>query len=260
MRVTTSSGVGRAAIVTVVALLAGVLGFAGYAAFSPPRLTDPVEVTAALEPSSSAGSSRTTPPATPSPPGSPTASSAQDRPVVRPAVPSRTPAAPAPEQDAGADRFRVEIPSLDVVLPVVPVGVAADGQMALPKDPDIGGWYRFGPEPTAAAGASVISAHVDSRDEVGPLAKLPRLKKGATIVVTVGGARVKYVVERVDQYAKTALDTDALFSRSGPARLHLVSCGGEWNPRTRHYEDNVVAIARRATVTDGVAYREPGGE
>lgn len=154
----------------------------------------------------------------------------------------------------------MEIPSLDVVLPVVPVGVAADGQMALPKDPDIGGWYRFGTGLTAAGGASVISAHVDSRDEVGPLAKLPRLRKGAQIVVTVGGARVEYVVERVDQYAKTALDTEALFARSGPARLHLVSCGGEWNPRTRHYEDNVVAIARRATVTDGVAYREAGGE
>lgn len=258
MRVTTSSGVGRAAIVTVAALLAGVLAFAGYAAFSPPRLTDPADVTAALDPSSSAGSSRTTPSPTPSPTASRTPRTAP--PVVRPAVPSRTPATPAPPKDAGADRFRVEIPALDVVLPVVPVGVAADGQMALPKDPDIGGWYRFGPGLTAAGGASVISAHVDSRDEVGPLAKLPRLRKGAQIVVTVGGARVEYVVERVDQYAKTALDTEALFARSGPARLHLVSCGGEWNPRTRHYEDNVVAIARRATVTDGVAYREAGGE
>lgn len=143
----------------------------------------------------------------------------------------------------------MEIPSLGVVLPVVPVGVARDGQMALPDDPDIGGWYRFGPGPTSGAGASVISAHVDSRDEVGPLARLPRLDRGARIVVTVGGDRVVYVVERVDQYAKTALDVDALFSRSGPARLHLVSCGGEWNPRTRHYEDNVVAIARRASVS-----------
>jgi LPXTG-site transpeptidase (sortase) family protein len=154
----------------------------------------------------------------------------------------------------------VEIPSIDVVLPVVPVGVADDGQMALPRDPDIGGWYRYGPGPASEAGASVISAHVDSRDEVGPLAKLPRLDRGDRVLVTVDGARAVYVVDRVDQYAKTALDTDALFSRSGPPRLHLVSCGGEWNPRTRHYEDNVVVIARRASLTDGVAYREAGGE
>lgn len=259
MSLTTSSGVGRAAIVTVAALLAGVLALVGYAAFAPPRLTDPADVTAALEPSSSSGSSRSTPSATPSPSSS-TAGTAGERPVVRPAVPSGTPATPAKGKEASANGFRVDIPSLGVVLPVVPVGVASDGQMALPKDPDIGGWYRFGPAPTTDRGASVVSAHVDSRDEVGPLAKLPGLKKGATIVITVGGARVEYVVERVDQYAKTALDTDALFSRSGPARLHLVSCGGEWNPRTRHYEDNVVAIARRAAVTDDVAYREAGGE
>jgi sortase (surface protein transpeptidase) len=144
-------------------------------------------------------------------------------------------------------RFELAIPSLDVRMPVVPVGVAKDGQMALPDDPDVAGWYRFGPSPTSSRGANVISAHVDSRDEVGPLAKLPRLDVGARIVVTVDGTRVEYVVERVDQYAKKALDVDALFARSGPARLHLVSCGGEWNPRTRHYDDNVVAIARRAS-------------
>lgn len=154
----------------------------------------------------------------------------------------------------------MEIPSLDATLPVVPVGVAKDGQMALPDDPSIAGWYRFGPGPTSDRGASVISAHVDSRDEVGPLAKLDRLDRGDRIIVIVAGEQVEYVVDRVDRYAKTALDLDALFSRTGPARLHLVSCGGEWNPRTRHYEDNVVAVARRASIEEDITYRETSGE
>lgn len=254
---------------TVAALLAGVLALAAYAALSPPRLTDPDDVTRALEvpsasvtPSPSASASASSPTTTPSPSASASATRAPSTPPsARRAAPAPRPTATRrPPSSAATARFRVEIPSLDVVLPVVPVGVAEDGQMELPKDPDIGGWYRFGPGPTSGAGASVISAHVDSRDEVGPLAKLPKLDKGDRILVTVDGARVEYVVERVDQYAKTALDVDALFSRSGPARLHLVSCGGEWNPRTRHYEDNVVAIARRASVTEGVTYREPRGQ
>ncbi|MFC7490299.1 MULTISPECIES: class F sortase [unclassified Knoellia] len=181
--------------------------------------------------------------------------------VVRPSPrgPSPTPS-PSPvvtsSPKAGASRppgrvstasFRVEIPEIDAVLPVVPVGVAEDGQMALPDDPSTAGWYRFGPGPKDDSGAAVISAHVDSRDEVGPLARLNRLDRGDRIVVTVDGTGVDYVVERVDQYAKTALDVDALFSRTGPARLHLVSCGGEWDPSARHYEDNVVAVARRAS-------------
>ena len=255
----------------VAALLAGVLAFVAYAALSPSRITDPDEVTAALEvPSATPAPSPTVPsPTVPSPTvPSPTPSvspspsvSPRTSPRARTAAPAPRPTATkAPRSPAAKADFRVEIPSLDVVLPVLPVGVSKDGQMALPKDPDIGGWYRFGPGPTSGTGASVISAHVDSRDKVGPLAKLPDLDKGDRIIVTVDGARVEYVVERVDQYAKTALDVDALFSRSGPARLHLVSCGGEWNSRTRHYEDNVVAIARRSSVTEGVAYREPRGQ
>ena len=167
---------------------------------------------------------------------------------TKPPVPTKPPASPPLMPRANTARFELAIPSVGVRMPVVPVGVAKDGQMALPDDPGVAGWYRFGPSPTSDEGANVISAHVDSRDKVGPLAALPRLKPGARIVVTVDGTRVHYVVERVDQYAKKALDVDALFARSGPARLHLVSCGGEWNPRTRHYDDNVVAIARRASV------------
>ena len=167
---------------------------------------------------------------------------------TKPPVPTKPPASPPLMPRPNTARFELAIPSVGVRMPVVPVGVAKDGQMALPDDPGVAGWYRFGPSPTSDEGANVISAHVDSRDKVGPLAALPRLKPGARIVVTVDGTRVHYVVERVDQYAKKALDVDALFARSGPARLHLVSCGGEWNPRTRHYDDTVVAIARRASV------------
>lgn len=239
------------------ALVAGTLAYAGYAALSPSRLTDPADASAALEPSaSSAGPSTPSPTATPSP--SATASPLPSTTRATP-TPTRTPSLPK-EKKSSASSFRVEIPSLDATLPVVPVGVAKDGQMALPDDPSIAGWYRFGSGPTSDSGASVISAHVDSRDKVGPLAKLDRLDRGDRILVIVAGEQVEYVVDRVDHYAKTALDLDALFSRTGPARLHLVSCGGEWNPETGHYEDNVVAVARRASVEEVITYREASGE
>lgn len=243
-----SSGPRRAAVVAAAALLAGALTWGTYAVLAPDRLTDPADVTAALDPTPDPSGPTGSPSAAPSPTGRPSPSAtASGGPVgvvpTRPQVPTRAPT-PAPASDG----FELAIPSLGVRMPVVPVGVAKDGQMALPDDPDVAGWYRFGPAPTSAKGANVISAHVDSRRKVGPLARLPRLDVGARIIVTLDGARVEYVVERVDQYAKTALDVDALFARSGPARLHLVSCGGEWNPRTRHYDDNVVAVARRASV------------
>jgi len=249
------SGRGRAVIVIGSALLAGALTYGGHTALSSQRITDPADSSAALEPSpESAGPTVTAPPV---PPSTPTPSTVRPSPSSRTPTPRSTPSpaltsapgakASRPPGKVSRASFRVEIPEIDAVLPVVPVGVARDGQMALPDDPSTAGWYRFGPSPEDDIGAAVISAHVDSRDEVGPLARLGRLGRGDRIVVTVDGTRVDYVVERVDQYAKTALDVDALFSRTGPARLHLVSCGGEWDPRTRHYEDNVVAIARRVS-------------
>lgn len=276
MTLSIRSGRERAVLVTVAALVAGTLAYAGYAALSPSRLTDPADASAALQPSaSSAGSATPSPTVTPSPSAtarfatpvaraSPTATrSSPPASRASPIHPSNAPTTkkdPPTKKKVTASSFRVEIPSLDAALPVVAVGVAKDGQMAIPDDPSIAGWYRFGPGPTSQQGASVISAHVDSRDGVGPLSKLDRLGRGDRIVVTVAGEQVGYVVDRVDRYAKTALDLDALFSRTGPARLHLVSCGGEWNPRTRHYEDNVVVVAQRTSVEEAITYRGASGE
>lgn len=137
------------------------------------------------------------------------------------------------------------IPAIDAELPVVPVGVAGDGQMNLPEGPGTAGWYRHGPDPSGGSGATVLAAHVDTEEGPGPLSRLAEVEAGDRVRLTIDGAPVEYVVDRVDRYAKTALDTDALFDRGGPARLHLVTCGGAWDEAAGAYEDNVVAVARR---------------
>lgn len=247
MSSTTGSGGKRAVVVTVIALLAAVLAYGVHSALSPPRLTDSAATTEALEPPSSAGSGESAPSA-PSPPGPRAADpSPQTSPGTRSAAPSATaPAATAPS--------RVEIPSLGATLPVKPVGVDVEQAMEIPEDPDTAGWYRFGPDPTAGSGASVIAAHTDTAGKVGPLSRLDRLDPGAHIRVSVGDEQLVYVVTRVDHHAKKALDLDALFDRSGTPRLHLVSCGGEWDAATRSYEDNVIAVATRVPDPTAVTY------
>jgi hypothetical protein len=39
---------------------------------------------------------------------------------------------------------------------------------------------------------------------------------------------------------------DALFQRTGPPRLVLLTCGGEFQPELRSYADNVVVVAEPA--------------
>ncbi len=43
-----------------------------------------------------------------------------------------------------------------------------------------------------------------------------------------------------------APDLDALFTRDGPPRLHIVTCGGNFDRKARHYDENVVVVANPA--------------
>ena len=62
------------------------------------------------------------------------------------------------------------------------------------------------------------------------------------------------------RYPKNRFPAEKVYGAIDHAGLRLITCGGDFDPRSGHYEDNVVAIARRASVTEGVAYREPRGE
>jgi LPXTG-site transpeptidase (sortase) family protein len=163
-------------------------------------------------------------------------------PVVRARPAGIDRATPPPR---GASPSRLSIPSIGVSLPVLPVGVDPAGLMALPDTAYAAGWYRFGRGPLDPSGATVIAGHVDTRAEgVGPLARLASLRAGAAVEVRAGGRTVTYRVVRVERIARTVLDLPHLFARAGAARLHLVTCGGDYRPDRGGYQDNVVVTAR----------------
>lgn len=140
----------------------------------------------------------------------------------------------------------LSIPRLDLALPVLARGVDRSGAMALPRTPWAVSWYRFGAGPLSRAGATVLAGHVDTaRHGIGPLARLGELRPGDRLLVRVGGRLVGYSVTSVTRVAKSVLDLPALFSRVGPPRLHLVTCGGAYLPDRGGYQDNVVVAARR---------------
>lgn len=138
-------------------------------------------------------------------------------------------------------RLRVSEIGLDAA--VRPVGVAADRQMRLPDDPRILGWYRFGPAP-GGTGSVVLAGHVDSRRfGVGPLAELPSIEVGDRIEVVTGSGGVRaYRVDSIERFDKQALPA-AVFARTGPERLRLVTCTGPYLPDAGGYRDNLVVTA-----------------
>ena len=153
------------------------------------------------------------------------------------------PASASSDSSAGPPT-RVVVARLGIDMPVEPQGVLPDGEMALPASPSVAGWYRFGSAPDDPAGATVLAAHVDSKTGIGPFVRLGSAKAGDTVEVWVGTERHAYRVTEVVRVDKRRLDADELFAVSGPRRLHLVTCTGDYVTGSG-YTQNLVVIADR---------------
>ena len=164
-------------------------------------------------------------------------------PAAVPVTPATPPPAAGPSPTAPV---RVRVPDRAVDVPVDPVGVAADGQMEIPPLAERGGWYRFGPDPGDAAGTTVVAAHVDSAASggTGPFVHLVDVRPGDPVEVALAdGTTRAYVVASVTRFPKADARWPDVFTRDGPPRLALVTCGGAFDRDTRHYVDNVLVIA-----------------
>jgi hypothetical protein len=175
-----------------------------------------------------------------------------DRPVLDAgAVPALTaPALSLPQassQDVpvvstGSPPLGLTIDRLGGPAPVIPVGVGNDGLMVVPEDVDTVGWYRFGPAPGAQEGRVVLVGHRDARGQGrGFLHGLSTMQPGDRLTVDTEDGALAYVVTARTGFPRSALPA-ALFDRTGPAELILISCGGRYVPG-QGYEQNVVVFA-----------------
>ena len=116
--------------------------------------------------------------------------------------------------------------------------------MRLPTDPRTLGWYRFGMTPDAGRGSIVLAGHLDAQGfGLGPLVGLRDVQVEDTVALTVAGGGIrKYVVEKVTRFDRERLP-DSLFSRAGPERLHLITCGGAYDRDNGGYQKNLVVTA-----------------
>ena len=159
----------------------------------------------------------------------------------RPPVPAAAVVVPPPRQ------LRVE--SLGIDDPVVTVGLEDDGTLEVPAPTEVG-WYRGSAVPGAPTGSAVLTAHVDYDGVPGVFLELGRLEVGAVVVtVDASGVERRYTVTERFQVAKGELPVDELFRRDGAPVLTLITCGGSFEERTRHYRDNIVV---RAVPVDAV--------
>ena len=74
--------------------------------------------------------------------------------------------------------------------------------------------------------------------------RLRELRAGdPVVVVRADGSRVRFVVDRVEQYPKRRFPTEDVYGPTPRAELRLVTCGGEFDRSRGSYLDNVVVTA-----------------
>ncbi|MFG1655547.1 class F sortase [Micromonospora chersina] len=140
----------------------------------------------------------------------------------------------------------LRIPPIGVTATVDPVGInRRTDEFEVPPSVDRVGWYRYGPGLEAGTGSVVIAGHVDSADQGrGAFFRLRELDRGDTLTVTGADGRERtYRVVAREEYAKTRIPLDRYFARDGSPRLTLITCGGPFDAKTRHYRDNIVVTA-----------------
>ena len=155
-------------------------------------------------------------------------------------------AAPFPARPRVAGPLRLAVPALGVDAEALPLGTDDDGVLEVPSTAQDVGWYAAGAVP-GDPGPAVFAGHVDLDGQAGVFSRLATMRPGQQVaVLRPDGRAVTFVVDRVEQHAKDAFPTHAVYGPTETPQLRLVTCGGAFDRLTRSYRDNVVVFASLA--------------
>ncbi|TDC31853.1 class F sortase [Micromonospora sp. 15K316] len=178
------------------------------------------------------------------PPGGPDAPAAARAPatVSRPSAgPGCVGGCPAARPPRG-EPTRVRVPRIGLDSPLTVLGLDRAGALVPPTDFDLAGWYGGGPAP-GDPGPAVLAGHLDSRHGPAVFARLGELRPGDTVEVRRGGQWLPFRVTGALRTRKDRFPTAAVYGPTPGAELRLITCGGDFDRRRRHYVDNVVVFA-----------------
>jgi len=143
---------------------------------------------------------------------------------------------------AKAMGWRLVIPRIGIDAIIQSVGRDSHGAMASPSSLDVVGWYRQGPSP-GSVGDAVIAGHFGLPSQPAVFRNLHLLRPGDAVhVIWPDGRTAEFRVETADVVDAKAHPA-GLFARSGPARLSLITCTGDWDQALASYTDRLIVTA-----------------
>lgn len=169
--------------------------------------------------------------------------------VAGPWAVSAAPVVPGPPVVAADPPVRLDTSTVRLssalwagAVPLASLAVNRRGALTVPTRADALGFWSAGPRP-GHVGAAVVVGHVDLDGRPGVFAGLAAARLGTVIEARSAAQQVRYRVVSVERYAKTRFPTDQVYAPSDRRELRLITCGGRFDRRTGHYDDNVVVTA-----------------
>ncbi|WP_084103525.1 class F sortase [Demequina sp. NBRC 110056] len=160
------------------------------------------------------------------------------------ASPSAPTGAVAVEPGPQALPERLSVPAIGVETELEQLDLLPDGALGTPVDTDLAGWFEGGPRP-GAVGPAVIAGHVSWNGDPSVFFRLTEIEPGDRIDVhQADGATVTFEVTRIEQHPKDDFPTVAVYANTSGPELRLITCGGEFDSSTGHFDDNVVVFAQ----------------
>ncbi len=143
-------------------------------------------------------------------------------------------------QEEGINPARIQIPSLDIDTGVIPVGLLDNGEMEVPEETDVTGWYDRGVQP-GAVGNSVIAGHVDSKEGPAIFFYLKDIEPGEEIIITdENGVELTFEVKTKESYPTDESPIEQIFGPSDKRNLNIITCAGTFDREQHLYPDRLV--------------------
>ncbi|MFN8521895.1 MAG: class F sortase [Chloroflexota bacterium] len=171
-------------------------------------------------------------------------------PPIAPAAPDTLPLAPA---DAAERPFRdgrprpgpavrLQIPAIRVDTKVIPGGMVVNkrGELEWETVPFVAAHYTQTSR-VGTRGNAVIVGHVVTINEGNVFRDLYRLDFGDALKAFTEDGIFTYTVRELRLVSPDAID---VMAPTPDATLTLITCGGEFDPRTRQFSDRLIVIAK----------------
>lgn len=158
-----------------------------------------------------------------------------------------TPSAPAPKAtpNLAAERLTpatLLIPKIGVRATVEQLTVDGNGDMASPQNVNDVGWYAPGVAP-GQNGDAVVDGHLNWYGvPQAVFFNLNQLQPGDQVDIISQGVTLRFQVTNSTSVSRTARPA-GLFATTGPPRLTLITCAGDWNTGAGEYDQRLLVEA-----------------